>query len=303
MNAAAAAQGRAVAEPAVTAAGRSFAASPWFRMVRWGLRRSEPLGPQVAGRLAAAVFCAPMQGRLLARTARPAPGVRVGRLPFESASLTVYAWDAPPEAPRVLLTHGWGGWALQMAPLAEALQARGYAPIAVDQPAHGRSAGWRTSLAQFARALDYLAARSGQLHAVIGHSMGGSSALVAAARGLQATRLVTIASPTDLTQVTRDYADAFGLRESTRHAMVQHIEAREAVVLDRMHARWTAPRIAAPVLVVHDQEDRTVPVLEAHRLVDWLPDARLMLTTGLGHRRVLGDRDVIARVVDFIARP
>ncbi len=272
-------------------------------MVRWGLRRSEPLGPRVAGRLAAAVFCAPMQGRLMARAARPGAGVRIGRLPFETGNLTLYAWDAAPEAPRVLLTHGWGGWGLQMAPLAEALQARGYAPVAVDQPAHGRSAGWRTTLAQFARVLDYLAARSGQVHAVIGHSMGGSSALVAAARGLQATRLVTIASPTDLTQVTRDYASAFGLQESTRHAMVQHIEAREAVVLDRMHARWTAPRIAVPVLVVHDRDDRTVPVQEAHRLLDWLPDGRLDLTTGLGHRRLLSDPGVISRVVDFVAAP
>lgn len=276
---------------------RHFVASPWFRALRAGLRGSETLRTPWTARLAAGVFCTPVPTKLASRHRRPPPGVRVECLPFETASLTLYHWPAASSAPRVVLTHGWGGWGLQMTALAEGLAAAGFAPVAVDQPAHGRSAGWSSTLAQFARALDYLGARLGPVQAVIGHSMGGSAALFAASRGLQCRGLVTLGSPVDLVQVTRDYARTFGLREDTRLAMVAHIEAREAVVFEQMNALGLAPRLHRPVLVVHDRDDLTVPVADGERLAAALPGSRLMLTSGLGHRRTLQDPAVVAEVV------
>ena len=42
-----------------------------------------------------------------------------------------------------------------------------------------------------------------------------------------------------------------------------------------------------PTLVVHDRGDRQTPYADAVRLVASLPDARLVTTDGLGHRRIL----------------
>ena len=55
-----------------------------------------------------------------------------------------------------------------------------------------------------------------------------------------------------------------------------------------------------PGLIVHDRGDRDVPVAHAERLQHSWPDARLMLTEGLGHRRILRDPEVIAAAVDFL---
>jgi pimeloyl-ACP methyl ester carboxylesterase len=286
--------------PAATATARSFAANPVFRALRVGLRSSESLPAPWSARLAARVFCTPVPTKLAARHRRAPAGVRVERLAFEEASLTLYRWPAPEDAPRVLLTHGWGGWALQMAPLAEGLARAGFAPIAVDQPAHGRSAGWSSTLAQFARALDYLAAKAGPVQAVVGHSMGGSAALFAASRGLRSAGVVTLGSPASLVQVTRDYAQAFGLAEATRRAMVAHIESREAIVFEQMEPGHVAPRIPQPCLVVHDRDDLTVPVEEAKAWAAGLGNSRLMLTSGLGHRRLLQDPEVVTEVVGFV---
>lgn len=285
-----------------TPTARSFTANRLFPMLRAGLRTAETIGPApAAARVAARVFCTPVPTKLATRHLRPPAGVSVETMPFENASLTLYRWPAAKDAPLVLLTHGWGGWGLQMAAIAEGLAARGMAPVAIDQPAHGRSAAWHSTLAQFARALGYLGDRLGPLRGLVGHSMGGSSAAVAAARGLATERLVTIASPTDLVQVTRDYAGAFGLRESTRQAMVRHLEAREAVVFEQLSAANTAPRLALPTLVVHDRSDTAVPVVESLKLQALLPQADLMLTDGLGHRRVLKDAAVVERVAAFLA--
>ena len=288
--------------PAVNATARSFAANPVFRALRVGLRGSESLPAPWSARLAARVFCTPVPTKLATRHRRAPAGVRIERLAFEDASLTLYHWPAPEGAPRVLLTHGWGGWGLQMAALAEGLARAGFAPIAVDQPAHGRSAGWSSTLAQFARALDYLAAKVGPVRAVVGHSMGGSAALFAASRGLRSAGLVTLGSPANLVQVTRDYAQAFGLSEGTRQQMVSLIESREAIVFEQMEPGHVAPRVHLPCLVVHDRDDLTVPVRDAEAWAGQLTQAGLTLTSGLGHRRLLQDPGVVDHVVAFVER-
>lgn len=282
--------------------GRGFGPHPGLPLLRLGLQAAQALGAVRAAGVAARAFCTPLPTKLASRHRRPPPGVQVERLPFEAASLTLYRWPAARDAPPVLLTHGWGGWGLQMSALAEGLRACGLAPIAVDQPAHGRSAGWRSSLAQFTRALDYLGARLGPLQAVVGHSLGGAAAMQAVARGLAARSLVSIAAPTDLVQVTRHYASAFGLHEATRLAMVRHIEAREAVVFERLSAPAAAPRLQhLPSLLVHDREDQVVPVHDSEALHRLLPGARLLVTEGLGHRRLLKAPEVVEQVVRFVA--
>ena len=54
-----------------------------------------------------------------------------------------------------------------------------------------------------------------------------------------------------------------------------------------------------PTLVVHDRGDRQTPYADAVRLVASLPDARLVTTDGLGHRRILKDAAVVRQVADL----
>jgi pimeloyl-ACP methyl ester carboxylesterase len=282
--------------------GRAFAGNRLFSLLRMGLRTAEAVVPRWAPAAAAQVFCTPVPTKLARRHVRPPTGVKTVSVPFENASLTLYHWPAGDDAPRVLLTHGWGGWGMQLAPLASALAAQGWAPVVIDQPAHGRSAAWSSTLPQFVRALGHVAHRLGGLDALIGHSMGGSAACVAAAQGLAVGRLALISAPTSFVQMTHDYARAFGLSDPTRARMVSRIESREGVVLAQLAAEHMAPRIQVPTLVVHDQGDTVVPHADAMLLSDRLPNARLFTTQGLGHRRLLGDAGVIAEVAGFLCQ-
>src|SRR5690606_16412970 len=97
------------------------------------------------------------------------------------------------EGPLVLLLHGWQGGASQLASLAESLRAAGLCAVLVDLPAHGEAPGWSTHVAEFVALIGAIAARLGPLHAVLGHGLGGTAALLAGARGVPAGAVVALA--------------------------------------------------------------------------------------------------------------
>ena len=54
-----------------------------------------------------------------------------------------------------------------------------------------------------------------------------------------------------------------------------------------------------PVFVIHDKQDKDVPVHCASHIHENLPNGKLLITDGLGHRKILGDTQVIKQIVDF----
>jgi pimeloyl-ACP methyl ester carboxylesterase len=89
--------------------------------------------------------------------------------------------------------------------------------------------------------------------------------------------------------------------ERVREAMQAAIEERFGVRWSQLDVAKLAPRLRAPALVIHDREDRTVPWTEATRFARLWPQARPLLTQGLGHRRILDDEQVTRAAADFIA--
>ncbi|AXA93806.1 alpha/beta hydrolase [Massilia sp. YMA4] len=269
-------------------------------LLRLALGVTQRVAPGTAVRMAALLFRTPLPTKRATRGAKVPAGVRIEQVPFEGASVTLYHYPAASDAPRVLLTHGWAGYGLQLANVGAALSAAGWAVILMDQPGHGRSAGWTGNLQQFSRALRFVGARLGPLHALVGHSMGGAAISHAVVEGLAADKLVLISAPVSLTDETRSMGQALRLSERVLAETIAHIEARERVPFDTIAATYLAPRIALPTLVVHDLEDTTVPHGAAQTLVKHLPNPRLHTTSGLGHRRLLKDPGVVGIVADFL---
>ena len=125
------------------------------------------------------------------------------------------------QGPAVLMMHGWEGRPTQFASLIDALVGAGYSVIALDGPAHGRSPGREAHVVLFARAMLEAAAELPPLHAVVGHSMGGASAMLAIQLGLRTNALVSIAAPSRLLDVLRGFASVVGMPERARAAFIQ----------------------------------------------------------------------------------
>ena len=58
--------------------------------------------------------------------------------------------------------------------------------------------------------------------------------------------------------------------------------------------------LTSPALIIHDEDDVSVNWEQGKMITDAWPGARFMKTSGLGHGRVLRDKQVIAAVVAFI---
>jgi pimeloyl-ACP methyl ester carboxylesterase len=257
----------------------------------------------LAARLTAALFTTPLPPkwviqRKLARVPLP-PQVQIKRVPFRGQAITQYSWQAAPGAPQVLLSHGWAGAARQLVPLANALADAGWAVTAIDHVAHGASPGASSELPMFVQAIEYTVQHIGPLDLIVGHSMGAGAAAVALARGLPAKRFVSIASPTSLAQVFAGFTRWLKLPEAVRADAQVLLEGRTGVQFEALEAHRNAPRLQLPVLVVHDQHDKTVAFSHAHQLVGFLANAQLFATQGLGHNRILSDSAVIERIVEF----
>lgn len=288
---------------AVDATAGYYQASVGLRLFRFALGASQKLWPALAVRAATRLFGTPLPPKWLQRRRTWDARWKVTHWPFEEADLTVYAPAASPHAPIALLVHGWGGHAGQLLALAESLAEHGLRPVLLEMPAHGRSAGTTSNLPQFARAIEYAVARLQQeghtVALLAGHSLGANAAAHAASRGLAIGRLVLLAPPASPRAYTRYFAQVFGLSETTRAGMQNLIEAREGILMQQFEPRWVAPRIRVPTLVVHDHGDAINAFADGQAFAHAIQGAQLLATEGLGHRRILKDPAVVARVVMF----
>lgn len=251
------------------------------------------LSPSLAGRLAAKLFAWPRrhprparERELIARGTRVA--LRVG--------LHATGWGA---GPTVLLVHGWEGRGAQLGAFVDPLVAAGYRVVALDGPAHGDSPGRTTTGPEFAQALVATRDVVGSLAAIVGHSFGGFTSLLAVSRGLPTSRIVTIGTPASVPEVLRDFLRLIELPERALPSMIAALEKRVHAPMASFEVEAFAPTVNVPVLVVHDTDDREVPYADGQRLAEVF-GARLLTTNGLGHRRILFAPEVVAAVVEFI---
>ncbi len=274
-----------------------------FRNV--GLRAAVRLGdrfaPEATGRRACDLwFTVPPT---LAAAPLPAGGE-----PFtvtaQGAAVRGHVWGT---GPVVYLVHGWGGRGSQLAGFVEPLVATGHRVVLFDGPAHGDSdpgpAGpRRTHGVELGRALDAVAARFGPAEAVVAHSLGTIATYLALRFGWLGTRrLVLVAPMVEAGSLFDGFQAALGFGERTRQAFDRAVDRLVGIPVADFDARVQAAYAGPiPTLVVHDVGDRQTAYAEARALVETLADARLVATEGLGHRRVLRDPDVIARVTAFI---
>lgn len=276
---------------------------PGVGLLRLALGAIQRLWPALAVRAASRLFLTPLPPKWLNRGKSWAQGWRRETWSFENTTLTVHArWGAPDSAV-ALLVHGWGGHAGQMRPLAQALAAQGLRPVIIEMPGHGHSAGWQSTMPQFARAIDYVSARLRQqgdtVRVLVAHSLGASAGAYALSRALPVERLVLLAPAASPPAYTHLFAQVFGLSERTRAAMQRRIEAREAILMPQFEAAAVGPGIAVPTLVVHDRNDTINRFADGQAYADAVAGAQLLATEGLGHRKLLRDEQVIARVVAF----
>lgn len=209
--------------------------------------------------------------------------------------LSALRWGS---GPAVLLMHGWEGRPTQFAELIKALVQAGYGVVALDAPAHGRSPGHEANVVVFARALLEAASELPPLKAVIGHSMGGASALLATQLGLRTEALVSIAAPSRILTMLRRFSRFMGLPRQAQAHFVRLVEERAGIPAGQLDsARY---QLDFPGLIVHAADDPMVPFSEAEAIHHNWFDSRLLRVEAGGHQRVLADPQVVQAVLQLL---
>ena len=223
------------------------------------------------------------------------------RIPFDGGELAVTTWGQ--RGPAILLMHGWGGARAQMTGFVEPLLSAGYRVVAYDQPAHGESDGKITNLLEIAPTMDLIKAKEGNFDVIIAHSFGTliTSYALVERNFPPPAKLVYFGAFNRLLdsllrfQVLANLPDE--LIEGLRNMIYVNF-GRD--VLDAIVNETLTPQINIPALMFHDVADNVTPIEDSRAIAKAWNSARLIETSGLGHRGALQSKEIHEQVVKFL---
>ncbi len=220
------------------------------------------------------------------------------RIPEIEKEVVMYEYGKSEK--KILLVHGWSGRGTQLFKIADELVKAGYSTISFDAPAHGKSPGKHTIMVDFIATILELDKKFGPFEAAIGHSLGGMSVLNSIKKGLKVNHAVVIGSGDIVQDIMDDFVEKLELKPNISTLLRLHFEKKYGEKMNNYSAFLAAKEITIPVLVIHDNDDPEVPVKAGINIHKHLKNGELLLTNGLGHRKILGNSKVIERIVQFI---
>lgn len=201
---------------------------------------------------------------------------------------------------KVLLVHGWSGRGTQLVKIADEMLQLGYSTISFDAPGHGKASGKTSNMTEFIAAILELQEKFGPFEFAIGHSLGGMSILNSIKRGLKIKKAVIVGSGDIVEDIMDDFIEKLGMNIAISKKMKASFEKKIGKTMDSYSAYIAAKEVQIPVLIIHDNDDADVPVKAAYHIHENLKNSELMITNGLGHRKILGDAKVIKKIVSFL---
>jgi len=251
-------------------------------------------------RFGARLFATPIKHKMPKREFEMNEKSRQEKVLIPAISKEVMVYHYGTSSRKVLLVHGWSGRGTQLVKIADELLKIGYSTISFDAPAHGKSNGKTTLMPEFIATILELEKQFGPFEAGIGHSLGGMSLLNAMRQGLKLNRLVTIASGDVVQDIMDDFTYKLRMKHKVSTMMRHHFENKFGETMESFSAYLSAKEIDIPVLVIHDNDDEDIPVKAGIHIHKFLKNGQLMITKGLGHRKILGDEKVIEAALEFI---
>lgn len=201
---------------------------------------------------------------------------------------------------KILLVHGWSGRSTQLFAFADKLLENGYMVISFDGPAHGKSTGKTTMMPEFLKTIEKINTTFGPFEAAIGHSFGATSLYNAASNFLTIKALIAIGSGDKISDIISNFAKNLYLKEKSARKIKSGLEKKWLIHIDDFASSTVAKNIKIPVLVIHDKNDGDVPVSCAYRIRQNLEKGSLLITNSLGHTKILRNKEVVNKSVEFI---
>jgi uncharacterized protein len=206
------------------------------------------------------------------------------------------AWAALPRTacaaqpvPVAVAVHGWGANGSTLAPMVEPLVRAGIAVVLFDAASHGDSSAEAfSSLPRFAEdlaaVLDVLrshpAIDAGRI-GLLGHSVGAAAVLLHTARQGGVRAVVSLSAFAHPREVMERWLQEHHIpRRWVGAAILEHVQDVIGERFDHIAPENQLAHITCPVMLVHGEQDQTVPLSDAHRLQALLRAGELLVVAG-----------------------
>jgi pimeloyl-ACP methyl ester carboxylesterase len=260
------------------------------------------ISPLLATKFAVKLFGTPIRYKTPEREKMMANSAKKELLFIPELNKKVMVYTYGYSKRKVLLVHGWSGRGTQLYKIADKLLENGFMTISFDAPAHGESTGNTTLMTEFITTSKFLETTYGSFEIAIGHSLGGMAILNSIKQGLQIKKAIIIGAGDIITDIIIDFVKKLELKPKIVIKIKKHFLKKYGESIDNYSASTAAKKVVVPTLVIHDSEDKDVPVSCAYNIRQNLNQGELLITNGLGHRRILKDNLVINRIIEYINR-
>ncbi|MQP53197.1 MULTISPECIES: alpha/beta hydrolase [unclassified Flavobacterium] len=262
----------------------------------------QAVSPSLTTKFAAKLFTTPIKHKLPKRELHmERESVQKSILvPEIQKEIVVYEYGKSEK--KILLVHGWSGRGTQLVKIADEMLKMGYMTISFDAPAHGKSKGNSSIMIEFIASILEIDKQFGPFEFAIGHSLGGMSVLNAIKQNLQVKKAVTLGSGDIIQDIIDDFILKLKLKPEFGIKLRDYFETKYGGKMDDYSAYKAAEKTNIPVLVIHDKNDDDVSIKAAYNIQKHLKQSEIMITEGLGHRKILGDETVIQKIREFILK-
>lgn len=262
----------------------------------------ELISPNLATLFAARLFTTPIKHKIPKREFHMNENSIQKTILIPSIKKEIVVYQYGKSEKKVLLVHGWSGRGTQLVKIADELIELGYSTISFDAPAHGKSKGNSTIMTEFIASILVLEEQFGPFEFAVGHSLGGMSILNAIKQNLQLKKAVIIGSGDIIQDIIDDFVKKLNLKSDIGILLRNHFEKKYNQKMNDYSASEVAKAVKISVLIIHDTGDTDVNVKAAHHIKENLLNSEIMITTGLGHRKILGNKEVINKIIEFILK-
>jgi pimeloyl-ACP methyl ester carboxylesterase len=214
---------------------------------------------------------------------------------------TVWNCDETNKGETILLVHGWQRHRASLGKFVQPLVKAGKRVVAFDAPAHGDSAGKQTNPLEYAKAILAVGKELGHFDGIIAHSMGGGATLIALSQGLEAKKIVLLASAADWEYQMRFFAKYLGMPHKAATRLVRLLESQAQEDVQKLNSAYVCKDLRQTALLFHDPEDKRVPYQDSVAISQQMQQAKLVTVNGLGHAGVLEDETIIKQSVKFLS--
>ena len=269
-------------------------------LIRFGVWLSQQLSTSLATQVALYLFFRPQRFKRPVREQEMHEHALQTSCYVPEIDKVVQVFRFAGKGSKVLLLHGWSGRGTQLFAFADELRKSNTEVVTFDMPAHGQSLGNKTNIVELVACIKEVHAKYGPFDHAIAHSMGSMALLRALRDGIPMKSAAIIGSGDKIRNVFYRFSEQLQFSDKVTDRMMQTVEKQFGMNLESYSSSMSLEHLKMPLLIVHDKDDKETHFAYSKDLHEIANNSELLLTTGLGHHRILRDSKTVQRIIQFI---